>query len=257
MMNFRPRILFVHFFLAAAVLMIGASMGARSAAGLDCAAVGTPVERAISSDKTLSALDGEMGQAYQERLANLSSDEAAGLDWQQHYWLRFRAPSCLLPPSGAVDSKKLAASVACLRELYVGRIGDLRQRCEPDESKTIEDMARDATADWKHPYFSKVPKSFDIDQHLYFYVVRPEVWVTKSYNLPSRKLANPLASSGLRYPGRSLALCRVQAPNGVWWLANGFSGGTLSYTPEKDTVPAAQYDAQLREERARRQNGVR
>jgi hypothetical protein len=191
-----------------------------------------------------------MNDAFSERLAGIGRSERRALTDDQKHWLRFRAPSCSLPDVGRLDNASLDAAVPCVAALYRDRIGVLNQRCEIDESHTLEEMAT-----WNKPWSTKVPSGFKVDERLMTFVITVKAWIAESYNLPSEDLlAARVAGGGLKTPSREMALCRVTGPNGKRWLASPMRDGALSYVLESATEPASEWDAEQEREWQQRQS---
>lgn len=94
------------------------------AASFDCSAARSPIEHAICNDAQLSALDGELADAYRAALNKRGADTDA-LRAAQRDWLKQRAPS------GAID-------VAALKAAYRTRIEELQAQPDfPDPTEAV------------------------------------------------------------------------------------------------------------------------
>ncbi|HUC67853.1 MAG TPA: lysozyme inhibitor LprI family protein [Stellaceae bacterium] len=228
-----PRLFLLWLWMVPFSIASHAAAAADPKPSFDCDRAHSPVERAICSDKQLARLDGEMARVYRNRMAPLDETERAALVNDQRGWLRFRAPSCLLPDAGPVTSEEIAIAVPCLSKLYGDRIGVLKERCKVDPDHTVEDMAN-----WDKPWSTMVPRGFRVEQEVMTFEVTWEAWITTSYSLPSETLpAARRASAGLKKGYQGLALCRVIGPDGKRWLASPMRDGTLNYVLESATEP--------------------
>ncbi len=131
-------------------------------------------------------------------------------------------------------------------------------RCIGDRSRSLQDMVTGAQSWFEteipvtnkalqdaiakgHPWSSAIPKDFRIDPRRTPFTVSTLVGPTNVYWLPStdlgaRNIGFGIGSSWKTY--RDVAECRVQAPDGRWWLALRQRGGDLSYVPEDQTEPS-------------------
>lgn len=198
----------------------------------ECKPVMTPVEKVICSDSALSELDRRMDNAYRGRLSQADDIGKRALTETQRHWLRFRAPSCSLPVKGTIDEDRVRSALPCMASVYSDRIFILSQRCEVDESRSLEDMAGSAK-----PWSTKAPRGFRIEPVERMFTITWETFITTSYNLPSEKLpAARRASANLKAPYREIAHCRVIAPDGKRWLAGRSRDGNLDYVLESATT---------------------
>jgi hypothetical protein len=179
----------------------------------------------------LSGLDNEMARTFRQRVAALNKTERKLLTESQSHWLRFRAPSCSLPSSGTINARQISDAVPCLAAVYRDRIRVLMQRCEVDNEHSLEEMAA-----WDQPWSSKVPRGFQVEEHLMAYNVTGVARITTAYNLPSENL--PAARRAAVGVNRVEAFCRAIGPDGKRWLASPLRDGNLSYVPESATEPA-------------------
>ena len=199
-----------------------------------CAKASSAAEHVICADASLAALDREMARVFNEQLAGLAADERKALTEDQMHWLRFRAPSCALPPSAKMDAAHLKMAVPCLAELYRDRIRVLKERCEIDENHTVDEMAAQ-----EKPWSTKVPKGFKVNAGLGIFMISEETRIAQSYNLPSQDLpAARVAGAYLKTPYRFMALCRATGPDGTRWLVSPMRDGSLDYVLESATRPA-------------------
>lgn len=201
---------------------------------LNCTNSKTPVECIVQADKNLKALADEMGKAYEQRMAPMDDDEKAALKYQQERWLEMRASLCGLSRSGALTSDRAKKAGICLAKYYQGRIENMKYQCEIDEGDTVGEMTT-----WKEPWSDKVPAGFKIEQRMVAFVVTPA-------NLTIMELRSLPLSTGhslalLKYGYKDVAQCRVQDPDGRWWLAVGGKKVNLSYVPEDQTMTTKAY----------------
>jgi hypothetical protein len=90
---------------------------------------------------------------------------------------------------------------------------------------------------------STVPKGFKLDPHPVAYTVSTAAGPIQVYVLPSLELGEDnrsglIGSSQATF--RGVAECRVQAPDGRWWLASRDKVvGGLSYILQDQTEPAS------------------
>lgn len=204
-----------------------------------CAHSKNPVNCLVKNNAELKALSDEMKKNYAERMARMDADEKEALRYQQQHWLESPESSCGVGRRHPVTEEKLPQFIKCLADFYRDRIESLTQRCEVDESHTVEEMAT-----WKTPWSGKVPAGFKIDNRMLDFVVAPENLInTESYNLPSNELPQARKVGGmLKFEYREVAQCRVQDPEGHWWLAIRHVGGDLSYVREEESETVAQHD---------------
>jgi len=104
-------------------------------------------------------------------------------------------------------------------------------QCDNDASHALQDMAS-----WKEPWSKEVPKGFKIDQRRVAFATDMSIGRVPEYSLPSD---DPKEGQVLDYIGsffsayKGTAACRVQAPDGRWWLAiRNKVDGNLSYALE-------------------------
>ncbi len=199
-----------------------------------CAHSVVTVDCFIKNDKNLAGLAEEMDKIYRQRKASMDNDEKEAIQNQQQHWLKFRAPSCGLSRHNILTEDKAKAVISCLKTQYRSRIDSLTYQCEVDDSHTVAEMET-----WKEPLNGKVPAGFKIDNHMVDFVVTPENLIaTDLYTLPT---SNSRTDGRLKYGYRDVADCRVQDPDGGWWLILATGGESLYYVPEEDTTPADKY----------------
>jgi uncharacterized protein len=109
--------------LTLAALMSLALLPCASAATFDCAKALTLVEKAICSDKELSAMDDQLGRLYQAALT--SATDGAALKTAQKAWLALR-DQC--------------RDAACLNKTYADRIAALKQASAPSSPSSPADV---------------------------------------------------------------------------------------------------------------------
>lgn len=106
-------------------------------------------------------------------------------------------------------------------------------RCVTDQKHSLEEMAASPK-----PWSSMVPRGFKIDPHKVAYAVSTLVGPIPTYTLPTDA---PGQGRTLAYIGsdwatyREIAECRVEAPDGRWWLAVRNAGGDLTYVLQSQT----------------------
>ena len=92
------------------------------AASFDCATAKSPREKLICGDPNLSALDGTLGQLYDDKRALLSPAGANLLRQSQRSWLRFTDMVCMTGKSTA----RYDTPAACLSAKYDERLSELK-----------------------------------------------------------------------------------------------------------------------------------
>jgi uncharacterized protein len=236
-------------FAAVIVVTLGSAVGMLPTFGnaapqaatpsLDCTKASSVAEHVICADARLFALNREMVRVFNEQLARLAADERKALTEDQRQWLRASAPSCALSPSVKMDAARLKAARRCIAELYRDRIGVLKERCEIDEKRTVDDMAAQ-----EKPWSTRLPKGFTVNGGPGIFVISEETGIAQSYNLPSQDLpAARVAGANLKTPYRFMALCRATGPDGTRWLASPMRDGSLYYVLESATRPARRPDS--------------
>lgn len=115
---------------AAAMVVLGLSVcGAARAASFDCKAAKTDIERAICSDKDLSAADETMAATYKQVMAEAPAEVQTEIREDQRTWVRSLATVC---KADAVAKEHTAARraelVECLKEQYKNQTAALQQR---------------------------------------------------------------------------------------------------------------------------------
>ena len=203
--------------------------------GTICASNLAPIECILQRNEQLADVAHEVNDAYEKKLSSLDMSIKSSFIAEQKNWLKSRAPSCGLPKKGSLSSEKITQAISCLLDVYQDRMAGLKQQqCEIDDNHTVIEMAT-----WKDPWSNKVPAEFNVDQRMIAYTIiwkAPKFEMTQSYNLPSKSLsAAKQAGALLKSPYSGLALCRVQDPEGVWWLVQRGRYGVLSYILEADT----------------------
>jgi len=133
----------------------------------------------------------------------------------------------------------------------------LSARCISDPRLSLDDMIRNAQP-WfadtphnfqelqaivarSHPWSNKVPRDFKIDQRRVRFSVSTLIGPADVYWLPSAELGPRNIGFGIGSSWRTyqdVAECRVQAPDGRWWLVLGGKEDGLSYVPEDQTEAA-------------------
>ncbi|SEP09381.1 Protein of unknown function [Luteibacter sp. UNC138MFCol5.1] len=106
--------------ITATLLSLAFAAGTCHAAGFDCGKASTAVEKAICASPAISALDGDLGEAFRAALKN-HPDKADALKLDQRHWLAERDASVAAYLSDH-PGKALAADVA----RYPARIAFLR-----------------------------------------------------------------------------------------------------------------------------------
>lgn len=112
------------FVVAAMIAAVGVWVGTARAASFDCAKAKSPVERAICSNKDLSAADTEMATAYRAALAGLPAGSVSKLRIDQLRWLQWLQTGCGVPgttdPAAKEPAKKpdLPALSRCMLGSY-------------------------------------------------------------------------------------------------------------------------------------------
>jgi hypothetical protein len=106
-------------------------------------------------------------------------------------------------------------------------------RCQIDQKHSLEEMSA-----WHQPCSSRVPRGFKIDQRKAPFAVSTLNGPIRTYSLPSDtpgqgKVLALVGSSWRTY--REDAECRVEAPDGRWWLATRDVGNDLSYVLQSET----------------------
>jgi uncharacterized protein len=96
-----------------------------SAASFDCAHTTNARDRLICQTSTLSALDAQLGQIYQQKRAMLSPHGAELLQRSEQSWLRYVAVVCPMTPAPTVDLRAVPAT--CLQMRYQERLTELAQ----------------------------------------------------------------------------------------------------------------------------------
>lgn len=115
---------------AGVALVFGLSVcGAARAASFDCKLAKTDIERAICSDKDLSAADDRMAAAYKATMAMAPAEVQAEIREDQRTWVRSLTTVC---KSDTVALAHTAARrtelVSCLKEQYKSETAALQQR---------------------------------------------------------------------------------------------------------------------------------
>lgn len=112
-------------------------------------------------------------------------------------------------------------------------------------NRTLAPELRSST-DWisarNHFWDSTVPKEFKIDQRRVAFTVSTLVGPAQVYWLPSTTLGGQNVGYGIGSSWRTyrdVAMCRVQAPDGRWWLVLQLKGGGLSYIRQDQTEPTS------------------
>ena len=94
-----------------------------SAASFNCASAIAPKDKLICQSPELSALDAELGQVYQQKIAMLSPRGAALLQNSERSWLRYTQTVCPMAPASTIDFR--ADPATCLKLRYQERLTDL------------------------------------------------------------------------------------------------------------------------------------
>ena len=195
-----------------------------------CNADEIPAECIFSSDKKLSSLRDQVHLAYKQRLHTLSGIEREFLETDQAHWESTTDPDCSITATQLLKRDRLPSTKDCLEDRYNDRVAALKQKCEIDETHTLNDMLALPKSG-----LSKVPLGLNVDNKLGAYIT---IRNTRGYQFPSF-IAPSTYGLSMRQGGvRLLALCRVQGLNGEWWLVSRNKGGDLSYVPEADTKKA-------------------
>jgi uncharacterized protein YecT (DUF1311 family) len=109
-------------------MLVAAGLGLmKPAAGVECAAPKTGVERAICADPVLMAADDAVNAAYVAALEKLSSEQKTWLEANQARWIMLREGNCAWPPDVALMPGQPAA---CIREMTARRTIYLSARAE-------------------------------------------------------------------------------------------------------------------------------
>jgi uncharacterized protein len=121
---------FVVMMRAVVVLVFGLGVcGVAQAASFDCKVAKTDIERAICSDKDLSAADDRMAAAYKATMAMAPAEVQTEIREDQRTWVRGLTTVC---KSDAVALARTAARrtelVSCLKEQYKSQTAALQQR---------------------------------------------------------------------------------------------------------------------------------
>jgi hypothetical protein len=118
--------------------------------------------------------------------------------------------------------------------------------CANNPSKTLSEYLRilDGRLQNSHdPIFQFVPSDAKIFDSQVMYVVPA---YASFHVLPSEE---SLVEGGMRANSRFVPSCRVQSPDGKWWLGTKNRDGYLKYISIDQTEKAAEYDAHWRAER--------
>jgi uncharacterized protein len=116
-------------------------------ASFDCGHASSPREHLICSDPELSALDGQLGNTYQEKRALLSPKGAELLKSSQRSWLRYMSTVCA--PRGP-DAPLGKDPKICLKQEYTGRLAaleDVAKRIGPFLFNRVDLYAADPADD--------------------------------------------------------------------------------------------------------------
>ncbi len=93
------------------------AVGSLHAASFNCAKAATPQEKAICSNKALSAQDSEMAVIYHRALAQVSASAKEQVRHDQQQWLSWLATIC-----NAASSKDVSVLAQCMTAPYRDRI---------------------------------------------------------------------------------------------------------------------------------------
>jgi uncharacterized protein len=115
---------------AAAMVVLGLSVcGAARGASFDCKVAKTDVEKAICSDKDLSAADEKMAAAYKQVMAEAPAEVQTEIREDQRTWVRGLTTVC---KADAVAREHTAARraelVSCLKDQYKSQTEALQRR---------------------------------------------------------------------------------------------------------------------------------
>jgi hypothetical protein len=164
----------------------------------------------------------------------MGDQEKAALQFQQDLWLQFRISVCIPGVNTAITQDDIKGSLPCLSETYQSRIAGLMHQCEVEKDQSFDEMSAQ-----KEATFSKAPDGFNIDNHMVEFVVTQNV--TELRSLPTRT-ARSFVKLHAGY--RNVADCRVQGPDGQWWLVigNGHNNGRLAYLEAQAVTTEMQVD---------------
>jgi len=121
----------MHIIRCIAVWLIGTGVAAlmplltalnANAASFDCAKAKSAEEKAICADPKLSKLDEQMDAAYRAALKILSPQGQAATRDGQRQWIKYGRDVC------TKQREQLPKFSACLMDLYVARLDELKKR---------------------------------------------------------------------------------------------------------------------------------
>lgn len=104
------------------LLLAGAAATASQAASFDCGKAGTPFEKAICADDTLSEADSALAVAYATALGGLSETAAATMKADQKAWLDFAQSACAPEAKPLRKGKYDDDGIQCLISTFDSRI---------------------------------------------------------------------------------------------------------------------------------------
>jgi uncharacterized protein YecT (DUF1311 family) len=92
---------------------------------IDCNRTNEPIENLLCADADLAEWDGRMGQIYQRKLRQLSSDDQRSLRQRQREWLSIRDVTCRVSKTGSWNAADLAPAKPCILQMMKQRVAEL------------------------------------------------------------------------------------------------------------------------------------
>jgi uncharacterized protein YecT (DUF1311 family) len=95
---------------------------------VDCNRTNEPIENLLCADADLAEWDGRMGQIYQRKLRQLSSDDQRSFRQRQREWLNIRDATCRVSKSGSWNAADLAPAKPCILQMMKQRVAELNNQ---------------------------------------------------------------------------------------------------------------------------------